>query len=70
MNALKRWNKLKGLESFRHNLDSLLRHLPVQLPEHRETSMAVAEWSWPLTNEPGSRSNKFSKPLTNRNKNV
>jgi HSP20 family protein len=45
MNTLKHWSHLKGLETFQHNLDSLLRHLPVQLPERREESMAAAEWS-------------------------
>ena len=46
MNALKRWNQLKGLETFQHNLDSLLLHLPVTpRPERPEQLMTVAEWS-------------------------
>ncbi len=45
MNALTRSNHLKGLEAFQHNLDSLLRHLPVHRPESQEEPMAVADWS-------------------------
>lgn len=44
MNPLKRWDQLKGLEAFQHNLDSLLRHLPVHLPARREETMAAVEW--------------------------
>ena len=44
MNALKRWNQLKGLEAFQHNLDSLLRHLPVHLPARLQETMAAVEW--------------------------
>lgn len=44
MNALKRWNQLKGLEAFQHNLDSLLRHLPVHLPARPQETMAAVEW--------------------------
>jgi HSP20 family protein len=44
MNALKRWNQLKGLETFQHNLDSLLRHLPVHLPARREETPTAVEW--------------------------
>jgi len=45
VNALKRWNQLKGLETFQHDLDSLLLHLPAPRPERQEQLMAVAEWS-------------------------
>jgi len=45
MNALEHWKKLKGLEAFQHNLDSLLRHSPVHLPERREESAMATEWS-------------------------
>jgi len=45
MNALKRWNQLKGLETFQHNLDSLLLHLPAPRPERQEQLMTVTEWS-------------------------
>jgi len=46
MNTLKRWHQLKGLETFQHNLDSLLLHLPVPpRPERQEQLMTVAEWA-------------------------
>ena len=45
MNALKRWNQLKALETFQHNLDSLLLHRPVPRLERQEQLMTVAEWS-------------------------
>jgi HSP20 family protein len=45
MNALKHRNPLKDLETFQHNLDSLLRRSPVHLPSGPEPSAAVAEWS-------------------------
>lgn len=46
MNALKRWNQTKGLETFQHNLDSLLLHFPVPpRPERQEQLMTVTEWS-------------------------
>ena len=45
MNALNRWNQLKGLETFQHNLDSLLLHRPVPRPERQEQLMTVAEWT-------------------------
>jgi HSP20 family protein len=45
MNALKHRNQLKDLETFQHNLDSLLRHSPVHLPSSQEQPVAVAEWS-------------------------
>jgi HSP20 family protein len=46
MNALNRWNQLKGLETFQHHLDSLLLHRPVSpRPERQEQLMTVAEWS-------------------------
>jgi HSP20 family protein len=46
MNALKRWNQMKGLETFQHNLDSLLLHFPVPpRPERQEQLMTVTEWS-------------------------
>jgi HSP20 family protein len=45
MNALKRWDELKGRKAFQHNLDNLLRPLSVHIPERREESRAAAEWS-------------------------
>ena len=45
MNALKRWNRLKDLETFQHGLESLLGRSPVHRPEGQEEPMAVAEWS-------------------------
>jgi len=45
MNALKRWNQMKGLETFQNNLDSLLFHLPAHRPERQEQLMTVTEWS-------------------------
>jgi len=46
MNALKRWNQLKSLETFQHNLDSLLLHLPAPpRPERQDQLMTAAEWS-------------------------
>lgn len=44
MNPLKRWNHLKDLEAFQHNLDSLLQYSRVQ-PESQEEPLAVTEWS-------------------------
>jgi HSP20 family protein len=46
MNALKRWNQLKDLETFQHGLESLLgRPLAGRRPEAQEEPLAVAEWS-------------------------
>ena len=45
MNALKQWNQLKDLETFQHNLDSLLRRSPVHLPSRPEQPAAAAEWT-------------------------
>jgi len=45
MNALKRWNQLKDLETFQHGLDRLLGRSSVRWPEGQEKLMAVAEWS-------------------------
>ena len=45
MNALKCWNRLKDLEAFQHDLDSLLGHSSLHRPEGQEEPMAVAEWS-------------------------
>jgi HSP20 family protein len=45
MNTLKRWNRLKDLEAFQHDLDSLLGRPSLHRPEGQEVSMAVAEWS-------------------------
>lgn len=45
MNALKRWNQLKDLETFQHGLDRLLGRSSVYWPEGQEKLMAVAEWS-------------------------
>ena len=46
MNALKRWNQLKSLETLQHNLDSLLVHLPVPpRPGQQDQLMTAAEWS-------------------------
>jgi len=45
MNILKHRHPLKSVETFQHNLDSLLRHLPVYQPESREKPMAAPEWS-------------------------
>jgi HSP20 family protein len=45
MNALKRWNQLKDLETFQHGLDSLLGRASLHRPEGQEEPMAVVEWS-------------------------
>jgi HSP20 family protein len=46
MNALKRWNHLKEMETFQHGLEGLLRRSSVHWPEgQEEPPMAVAEWS-------------------------
>ncbi len=45
MNALKRWNQLKDLETFQHGLDNLLGRASLRRPEGQEEPMAVAEWS-------------------------
>ena len=45
MNASKPWNQLTSRETFQHNLDSLLHHLPIHLSQRPEQPMAVAEWS-------------------------
>src|SRR5690242_19891970 len=45
MNALKHWNQLKDMETFQHNLDSLLKHsssLPLGIPQK---PAAAPEWS-------------------------
>jgi HSP20 family protein len=45
MNALKRWNRLKGLEAVQHGLDSLLGGSSLHRPEGQEEQIAVPEWS-------------------------
>jgi HSP20 family protein len=45
MNALKRWNQLKDLETFQHGLDHLLGRASLHRPEGQEEPMAVVEWS-------------------------
>ncbi len=45
MNALKRWNQLKDLETFQHGLDNLLGRASLHRPEGQEEPMAVVEWS-------------------------
>jgi HSP20 family protein len=45
MNALKRWNQLKDLETFQHGLNSLLSRSPVPRSEGQGELMAAAEWS-------------------------
>jgi hypothetical protein len=53
MNALKCWNRLKDLEAFQHDLDSLLGHSSLHRPEGQEEPMAVAEWSPRRAGVPG-----------------
>ena len=45
MNALKRWTRLKDLETFQHDLDSLLRYAPARRSEAQEKPTSAAEWS-------------------------
>lgn len=45
MNTFKSWNQLKDMETFQHNLDSLLRHSSAFLPSPRQKPMAAPEWS-------------------------
>ncbi len=45
MNALKRWNQLKDLETFQHDLDSLLSLPGPRRFERQVQPPAVAEWS-------------------------
>jgi HSP20 family protein len=45
MNALKRWNRLKDLETLQHGLDSLLGRPPGHRPEGEQELMPAAEWS-------------------------
>jgi len=45
MNTLKRWNRLKDLETFQHGLDSLLSRSPAPRSEGQGELMAAAEWS-------------------------
>ncbi|HEX5220517.1 MAG TPA: Hsp20/alpha crystallin family protein [Verrucomicrobiae bacterium] len=45
MNALKRWNQLKEMESFQHGLEGLLRHSSARWPAGQEEALAVPEWS-------------------------
>ena len=45
MNTLKRRNQLKDMETFQHNLDSLLRHSPAFLPSPQQKAMVAPEWS-------------------------
>jgi len=45
MNTLKRWNQLKDIETFQHNLDSLLRHSSTLHPPVQREPVAAPEWS-------------------------
>jgi HSP20 family protein len=45
MNALKRWTHLKDMETFQHDLDSLLRYSPARRPAGQEEHPSAAEWS-------------------------
>lgn len=45
MNALKQWTQLKDLETFQHDLDSLLRYAPTRRFDDQEKPRSVAEWS-------------------------
>ena len=45
MNALKRWNRLKDLETLQHGLESLLQRSAVHEPQGQEELLSVAEWS-------------------------
>ena len=45
MNTLKRWNRLKDLETFQHSLDSLVSRSAVPRSEGQGELTAAAEWS-------------------------
>src|ERR1041385_4952224 len=45
MNTLKRLNQSKEMETFQHNLESLLKHFSSYHPLGHEEPLAVAEWS-------------------------
>jgi HSP20 family protein len=45
MNTLKRWNQSKEMETFQHNLDSLLKHSSSLPPGILQTPAAAPEWS-------------------------
>jgi len=46
MNTLKRWNQLKDMETFQHNLDSLLQHSSTfRRPGAQKEPVAAPEWS-------------------------
>ena len=45
MNTLKRLNPSKEMETFQHNLDSLLRHSTILSHTPRQQSAAAPEWS-------------------------
>ena len=45
MNALKRWNRMKDLETFRHGLESFFSRSTVHPPDGQEEPLAVVEWS-------------------------
>jgi len=45
MNTSKRWNQLKDMETFQHNLDSLLKHSSSLPPGILQTPAAAPEWS-------------------------
>jgi len=45
VNALKRWNQLKDLETFQKGLDNLLGRGPVRRPEGQEDPLEAVEWS-------------------------
>ena len=45
MNTFKSWNQLKDMETFQHNLDSLLRHSSSLPPGIERKQAAAPEWS-------------------------
>jgi HSP20 family protein len=45
MNTLKRWNQLRDMETFQHNLDSLLRHSSTLHPPMQQEPVVAPEWS-------------------------
>jgi len=45
MNTLKRWNQLKDMETFQHNLDSLLSHSSSLTPGMQAKPVVAPEWS-------------------------
>jgi HSP20 family protein len=45
MNTLKRWNQLKDMETFQHNLDNLMRHSSTLHSGRQQEPVAAPEWS-------------------------